>query len=136
MVWKKACRIHSECHRSMPLWLMSPLCFPLLLDPPFVSSHGIQLIPTGAAPTHPFLHRPGLSWACGVTGRRSASLPPGALQMGQLALPRSSPSVLLSFPLFLGCACPPSSGAIFGEHSNSCSMLSENRGGILQYLSF
>lgn len=53
MVRKKACRIHSECHRSMPLWLMSPLC-PLLLDPPFLSSSGTQFIITWAVLPHSF----------------------------------------------------------------------------------
>lgn len=38
MVWKKACRIHSECHRSMPLWLATRLHFcasSFFPDPPF-----------------------------------------------------------------------------------------------------
>lgn len=99
MVWKKACRIHSECHRSMPPCLTSPLFILLLPDPPFISC-GSSSSPLG----HPLLTHscPGLAelgmWYCW----RKACLAPFRSPLdGQLTLPRSSPSSLPLFHPFL-----------------------------------
>lgn len=92
MVWKKACRIHSECHRSMPLWLTTQLHFCASSspsDPPFFP-------PGDALPA-----RPCPPWSTALWKGRPArhhqypppfpgSLPSlGLLQGLQLLLPRA-----------------------------------------------
>lgn len=111
MVWKKACRIHSECHRSMPLWLPTQLHFCASSSP--LTRRSSPLPGRDALPACP-----GPAWGARVVtgvpppspvsstlslGRPGAAAPaPAVRERGRLSSPpaaeRSSSCVCLQAP--------------------------------------
>lgn len=136
MVRKKACRIHSECHRSMPPLLMSPLWPLLLMDPPFLFPLDPGSSPLGLP--LPDLFLPGLARAGHAVSGEEGLLGPLQKPLGWGTW--QHPEVPhFPFPhLFFILSWLHLSSFLRGHlgGSSSSSTLSENRGGTWQRLFF